>query len=396
MANGILSNIRLDIESKRKQFERYRSTYKDSSIRTLGRSNEDLAKEALNALRANPWDKTAFEVLASVALKTGDYALAAYGFEELASLGKSDTKTTRNLGVSYYRLGKAAEQNKEYALARDYLNKTKTTLGKCDASKDPEVSEILKNIDIELRTILSESSQDLGGLEKIQGESTRLDRQDHGEINLGELESELSDPKLDAQKRVAAARSISNYMSRNGQYNRAIEYLQKAQKIADNSDIRKDIAQIKLKIIGDNPKKEDLEAIKSEYSSLAKDRQNDAEVIITLGKINSQLGNWEECLAALQRVQISEQGKKEELELLIGEALLGIQQPLAAAKQFSNISKEAKGTMYVAAMYGLGKAQEEMKKRDNAIDSFSEVIRLDINHKDALKRLEALKKTKDQ
>jgi len=380
------------IENRRKELQRYKDQTKNAHIRIHSGSPAEIYSQCKTALTSNPWDSRAFRILGVTASKQKEYDLAVYAFENLLEEDPDNQKYRTELGVLYYHHGKSLQETGNPDAAKQSFEESKEMLADY-SGKDGEIIWISRQIDPEIAISIQTAGKERGSLEATVGQSAKLDRQDRGlEIDLEGLESRLRDPGLPKPKRISAAKQVSDYFKKRGNYAKALEYLEEALPLDDQSETQKAVAVMKYEVFqkSESHRPEELEAIKREYVELARRRATDPDITLGLGQINFSLGKWKQCIEAIQKNSLSRTEDLNLAEILIGNSLSEMGLHLAAELQFKKTAertREYSGPQYVAAMYGLAMAQKDQGKQKEAEKSFSEVLRLDFNYKDAFAQL---------
>jgi len=405
MTEYSVSELKQLIEQARSnpRFRQYKDQLKSDKKVNPKKSFEKTYHNCREKLSRNPWDFGALNCLGIEAAKQGEYELAAYALTECFQKNP-DQKTRRLLGVVHYNYGKQLEKAgnritnlKErplvYEQAISSLESAKRILKdyEFDPEKDPEVQKLLAGLEAEIRIIQSSPGMDFLTTEKETGLSAKLDKEDQGlEINVNGLEQRLNNSRLDNSKRLAAARKLSNHYESRGEYDTAINYLEQAQPLDSTSETKKSILNLKRKKLEKSGiTNEGLIGLKKGYEQLIQEGREDKDIALSLGEINFSLKDWENCIRAVQKTPQTEASKKTLADILIGNSLLEMGNILAAELQFKEILQTIKksNNQYLATLYGLGKAQQEQGKTDEAIRNFSEIIRINIDYKDALERI---------
>ncbi|MBT3398038.1 hypothetical protein HOA55_02255 [archaeon] len=391
------------IESRRRELKSWEEGIKKDKTRINSGKFEDVYVQCRRALEGNPWDSGAFRALGKAASAVKNYELAVYAFEQIIECEPGNPKDEANLGILYFNHGRELHGQENYEAARENLEKSKKML-EGYVGKDETIQYILKNIDTEIRIYRGKESfekregkdSEEGLLEANVGQSAKLDKEDSGRaINRRDLEAKLDDPKENKANRVSAARKLSDHFRKKGKYKTALKYLEKALPLDGQSDTKKAIARLKYEGYRKSDSKDlkELTKIRKEYEALIKKGATDDGVTLDLGTINFTLKRWAECITALQGNIPSVEKDKNLAEILIGSSLSNMHLHQAAELQFEETASRTrgqKGSRYVEAMYGLGISQKALRKVEEAIKSFSEVIRLDLRYEDALDHLKSL------
>ncbi|MBT3201721.1 MAG: tetratricopeptide repeat protein [Phycisphaerales bacterium] len=388
------------VEDRRKALQRYKDQTKGVQTKIHSGSSAEIYSQCKSALTNNPWDLRVFRVLGVTASKQKEYDLAVYAFENILELEPENPKYRTELGVLYYHYGKRLQEAGDHNDAKRCFEKTKEILSDY-SGKDGDIIWIIRQVDPEIAISIQAGGRDRGSLEANIGHSAELDRRDRGlEIDIEGLESKLRDSSLPKIKRLSAARQMSDYFKKSADITKALAYLEEALPLDEQSDTQKAIAVLKYEVFQklESPSPEVLEGIKEEYAELAKKRPSDPDITLGLGQINFALGKWKQCIEAVQKNSLSRTEDMNLAEILIGNSLSKMGLHIAAELQFQTTAErtqENAGPQYVEAMYGLAMAQKEQGKQHEAEKSFSEVLRLDFNYRDALAQLTGVSENSD-
>lgn len=367
-------------------------------------------------LLVNPWDAQLMFDLGDACENQQNAAIARYGLERAVEYDKNNIEYNR-------RLGHLLVERRDYKPARACFER----IYKLD-SNDSDARTMMGRIDAE-STMHRGGYEDADNTRDVKVEQTvapvnayEADRQARkGTQKAADApgESEESDLlhaiRKDA-KNVNLYLKLADLYIKERQFGKAQDQYHKALEITNNAEIREQLHEVQLTMLRNdlsdaavrvqkNPGKERLvEKVKIlkaellvkeiEFLTFGVDlHPNDMRKKYELAQRLMNIKETSKAIPLLQQ-SVSDPRIKVEAMVLLGECFAKDGKLELARRQFEKaldgLSATDKPDSFKAAHYYLGRIFEKAKKRDQAEHHYGEILAVDYEYKDVLKRLEEL------
>lgn len=371
---------------------------------------------AEEGLLVNPWDAQLMFDLGDSCQTQQNTSVARYGFERAVEYDKDNIEYNRRLGNLLFEL-------RDYKAARACFER----IYKLD-SNDGEARSMMSRID-------AESTMDIGGYDnaentrdvKVEQPEVRKNAYDEDREGRGGKPKAADAPgESDEADLLHAIRKdpknlnlylkLADLYIKDRQFGKAQDQYNKALEISNNAEIREKLHEVQLTMLVNelseatdrarkNPGKERLvekvNALKGEL--LAKEIEfltysvelhpNEMRKKFDLAK---RLMNNKEHAKSIPLLQqsVSDPRLKVDALVMLGECFVKDGKLDLGRRQFEKaldgLSAADKPDPFKTAHYYLGRIYEKAKKRDQAEHHYGEILAVDYEYKDVLKRLEGL------
>ena len=377
-----------------------------------------VATTAEDGLSVNPWDAQLFADLGEAAAELEWGEVAKHAYSSAVSLDKTNVAYNRGLGHVLRERG-------EYKLARECFKRI------YDADPtDGEARSMMSQIDAESVMDRSydkaESTQD-AKVDKAPTNAYEEDRQARrGAKGANEAaapgESEEMDMRAAIRKEpenVAHYMKLVAFLRTDRQLPQAIEILDKALEVSNNDvSIMEEKEDVELEImrqkasdaVEKSRKNPDRERLKEKATTLKKEllareievksaridnpnHKNNMKMRLEMAELYRRTKQFKLAIPLLQQATADSRLKEDAL-VALGECFVRTGKMDLGRRQFDKaletLNGKDKPDAFKSAHYFLGRMYEKTGKNDKAVDHYTEILSIDYDYRDVLKRSEDL------
>ncbi len=361
-------------------------------------------------LSGAPKNATFLGMLGDAARAAGHIDTAILAFEELREADHASPRALRSLGQLYREKGDIARSMHYYEALRKQL------------PNDPEAAKAVRDLAAAGATKLAEEKQAAGDgtyrdLMKDEDHASRLEKQSKRIRTESDMDDAIARARADLQKTphdVKLLKVLGDLFLKKKDYGAAIEAYEEALKKKPNDvTISEAMGDLKMRRYdeqvaeltaqakkGDADAKGQLKALKDERNDFCieeltrrvKAHPTELALRFQLGQFLYKGDRLDEAIAELQKA-VSDPRRKQQAQLLLGKCFARKKMPELAIKELEKARHGMSGMDETGKeiTYELALLYEAAGQRAKAAEEFERIIEVDINYKDAMKRMEALK-----
>ncbi len=374
---------------------------------------KDMDQSAEEGLTLTPWDSDLNAVMGEATSNLGYTDVAVFGYRKSV---ESDPNNKDNLRT----LGRLLEQKGEFTESIKFWERVQR-LDPLDMEARSKITQLNASSMIRDGDYEDEDGKkkerSVEDIRKIIGQQTKSAAVD------GPGQSEEADLQRAVRKdpdNKDGYLKIADFYRRNGKLDDARAMLQKALELSGGDpNIREQLEDVEIDLMRKNVEiaksnsvtKTDDETAKSTAQAMATElikrevevfrarverHPNDLKLKYNLGERFFKLKMYSQAIPLLQAA-VQDNRIEGDALLLLGEAFIKEKKNLLALKQFEKAATKLNAienkTTFCRVHYLLGRLYEEGKEHAKAEEHYGEVLAVDYEYKDALKRLESLPKS---
>jgi tetratricopeptide (TPR) repeat protein len=380
-------------------------------IHRLFKNYEKLMLDMEQLLKRAPRHAGFLAKLGDAAVLAGHQDAAIVAYEELREADHGNGHALRGLARLYKEkgdLGKALayyEQLKRAVPSDPEAAKAVRDLAAAGATKKVEDAKAAAGADGSFRDVLKDKSK----AEDLEAQQHRVRTDADVDAAIKRLQAEVAKNPGDAK----AWKQMGDLFVKKKDFEEAIEAYEKAQAARPDPQVADALGNLKIKQLEEEvallkeaatknephakgkykDAKERLNSLNiDEFKRRVEDRPSELGLRFQLGGFLYKADRYDEAIAELQKA-VTDPRRGVQARMLLGKCFAAKGMLDQAIKQFEKCREGAR-TMDETIMevtYNLGLVLEKANQNVKAVAEFEKIIEVDINYKDAMKRLEALK-----
>jgi tetratricopeptide (TPR) repeat protein len=383
-----------------------------AAIHRVFKNYEKLMLDMEQLLKRAPRHAGLLAKLGEAAVAAGHQDAAIVAFEELREADRDSAVALRGLARLHKAkgdLGKALayyEQLKRASPADPEASKAVRDLAAAGATKRVEDAKAAAGADGSFRDVLKDKDK----AEALEQQQHRVRTEADVDAAVKRLEGELAKAGGNDGK---ILKQLGDLFVKKKDFEEAISYYERSIAARPDPLVADALGDLKIKQLDEEvaihkeaakknephakgkykDAKERLNALRiDEYRRRVEDRPSELGLRFQLGQFLVKADRFDEAIAELQKA-IQDPRRGLQARLLLGQCFAQKGMLDQAIKQFEK-AREGSKTMDDATKdvtYNLGLVLEKAGQKEKATAEFEKIIEVDINYKDAMKRLEALK-----
>lgn len=374
---------------------------------------EQVDQEATKGLAVNPWDPSLNAEIAEACSNLG-YSDAAQFFFEKALEGDPDNKHYNR------QLALLLEERGNYARAIDCWAK----IFKLDPLNTEARSKMTQ---LQARTVMEGGYDSAKSTQEVRsGQHTAYDEARSGRTSgaaAGAVDGPGMSLEADLQRAIRKEpANVQNYLKLADYYKRdknleqAHETFQKALEVSGDPNVREQLEDVELAMLernldlakeaaranpDDETAKKNRVALAREliqrqlevFSARSERYPKDTSIKFELAKLHMRLQKWGQAIPLLQQAS-SDPRHEEEVLVALGECFLSEKKTPLAKRQFEKVLPKLNlhdhPDLLKKTRYVLGRLEEEAENYAAAEEHYNEILAIDYEYRDVLKRLEKM------
>jgi tetratricopeptide (TPR) repeat protein len=380
-------------------------------IHRISKDHEKLMIDCEEFLKNAPREKKILSVLGNAARAAGYIDTAIATFEEIREIDRQNIEATRNLAQLFKEKENIPKALEYYERLRRY------------APQDPEAPRAIRDLAAQRSATRMEEQKKEGDgsyrdLIKDKERAERLETESKRLKTLSDVESAIERIKRDLQERPDEPKlhkKLGDLYARKKEYDAALKAYDRARSLnPHDATIADAMGDLRIREYGElvskikehykkNPsdatktklkkaKQEKLAFCIEEYKRRVENHPTEIGLRYSLGNYFYKARRLDEAIAEFQK-SVGDPRKKVLSQNMLGRCFAAKGLLDLAVKEFER-AREGFYTMDETnkeITYNLGMLYEKLGKKEQARKEFEKIVEVDINYKDVMKKLEALK-----